>query len=96
MSTTRWSGARVTRARAYCRQLLPCACWRCGLPIPPLPESGWVAGHVIARKDGGTDDYSNLRPEHRRCSDTSGGRVAAAMLNARRTSAVIEKDALGW
>lgn len=94
MTGARWGGSRSTKARAYVRTMLPCPCWRCGRII--TPEMPWVAGHIVSRHDGGTDDPHNLRPEHRRCSDSSGGRVGGRITAARKNSTLIEKNGLGW
>jgi hypothetical protein len=83
-STHRWKTLRATYAR-----LLPLPCWRCGAmierdpPGTPFRTSGWVLGHVgLNRCEGAGDDH--LAPEHRRCSDQSGGVLGAARLAAAR------------
>jgi hypothetical protein len=83
-STWRW---RILRAQFA--KLLPLPCSRCGglveadPPGTPFKRSGWVLGHVgLARVEGANDDH--LWPEHRSCSDHSGGVLGAARLAARR------------
>lgn len=51
-------------------------CWRCLLPI--LPGTPWKLGHLRDRALGGTA-ADGLHPEHARCSDASGGRLAAQL-----------------
>lgn len=56
-------------------------CWRC--PDPILPGMRWCLGHTTDRALGGTDDH--LAPEHKRCSDSSGGRLGNTLRKARTT-----------
>ena len=51
-------------------------CARCGEVVDkslrhPHPQSATV-GHVVARSDGGSNDRTNLRLEHRRCNAKAG------------------------
>lgn len=47
-------------------------CRRCGDPIDHtlsgLHPLGLTVGHVLAVRDGGTDAWDNLAPEHRSCN----------------------------
>lgn len=51
-------------------------CGKCGLPIDP--RARWKLGHLKDRALGGTVAHG-LHPEHARCSDASGGRLAAQL-----------------
>jgi 5-methylcytosine-specific restriction endonuclease McrA len=42
-------------------------CHRCRGPIDPVRDR-WHVGHVIDRACGGSDEWTNLRPEHSRCN----------------------------
>lgn len=52
-------------------------CRRCGLPIDP--EGAWHLGHIEDRATGGSDDPTNVYPEHARCNTAAGGRLAQAL-----------------
>jgi hypothetical protein len=52
-------------------------CRRCRLPIDP--QSSWHLGHIEDRATGGSDDPSNVWPEHARCNTSAGGKLAQAM-----------------
>lgn len=81
--TAKWGGRRSTNARAKCRAMLPHPCRRCGgLITPDDPESSWHAGHREDRAAGGTED--GIEPEHAKCNTSAGGKVGAAITNARR------------
>lgn len=54
-------------------------CVDCGRPIHDGQR--WDVGHIVAPRDGGTHDPSNLGASHRRCNRTAGGRVGAAVTN---------------
>ncbi|WP_144630265.1 hypothetical protein [Arthrobacter woluwensis] len=78
-----WGGNDSAKARAKCRAMLPWPCKSCGgLITADDPESTWHAGHVIDRVAGGTDD--DVEPEHAKCNTSSGGRIGAAMTNAKK------------
>jgi hypothetical protein len=61
----------------------PPYCGRCGgwidVTLPANHPGSWTAGHVLDAALGGTDDLSNLRPEHRACNLQAGARLGAAM-----------------
>ena len=81
----KWGGSKSTAARAVVRRMLPAACWRCGKMITrDDPESSWHAGHVTDRAAGGVDDSSNYMPECAGCNTSAGGKVGAAITNAKR------------
>ncbi len=70
------------KLRALIQPQLPLPCARCGHPV--LPTDKWHVGHIVGAEDGGQPVYSNVRPEHARCSNQSGGRRGAQITNARR------------
>ena len=75
----RWSGRMVMQHRARWSPKVNAGevtCWRCGLPI--VPGTPWKLGHLKDRALGGTA-ADGLHPEHGRCSDASGGRLAAQL-----------------
>lgn len=77
--TEAWGGRRVMELRAAWEPRVQAGsveCWRCGLPI--VPGSRWKLGHLVDRALGGTAG-DGLHPEHPRCSDASGGRLAAQL-----------------
>ena len=79
MTPERWSGRAVMQHRARWAPKVNAGevtCWRCGLPI--LPGTPWKLGHLKDRALGGTA-ADGLHPEHGRCSDASGGRLAAQL-----------------
>lgn len=83
----KWAGTKVRKARAYWLPKLPVPCARCGRPVVHIEgkrAGGWNVGHVHDRWAGGPDDISNTWPEHARCNMSAGGKVGAAMTNARR------------
>jgi 5-methylcytosine-specific restriction endonuclease McrA len=61
---------RHTRAAVLARD--GATCWRCGyaidLTVDGNDPDGLTLGHVKPVKAGGSDDPSNLRPEHKRCN----------------------------
>ena len=77
-----WSGRKVTTARRQWAARLPVPCRRCSLPV--LSSQAWHVGHIVDRALGGTDDVGNQWPEHAACNLSAGGKVGAAITNARR------------
>ena len=80
--TGRWGGRRVTELRAAWAPRVAAgglACPRCGLLI--APGQAWDLGHQTARSAGGSDDPTNLAPEHTRCNRRAG----AALIGDPRT-----------
>lgn len=51
-----------------------------------MPGSKWHVGHIIAAEDGGAPILANVRPEHAKCSNSSGGKRGAQIINRRRRS----------
>lgn len=91
MGKSTWSGSKVRRARTYWQQRLPLPCWRCGRVLTRY--SKWTVGHVIDRAAGGsTTDPANQWPECASCNFSAGGKVGAAITNARRPVAVERRD----
>lgn len=64
------------RIRARWAGRLPVPCGQCGGMV--TPDQPWSLGHRVPRSHGGTDEEGNLWPEHRGCSDRSGGREGRA------------------
>ncbi len=89
-ATRKWGGRRSTAARAKCRAMLPWACRKCGGIISPDdPESSWDAGHAEDRAAGGSD--LGIEPEHAHCNRSAGGKVGAAIVNARHRPQQVER-----
>jgi len=83
-SGRRWGGNDSRKARAFVRAMLPAPCQRCGGIISADdPESSWHAGHITDAVAGGEDNTSNYLPEHATCNTSAGGKVGAAITNAR-------------
>jgi hypothetical protein len=86
-----WGGSTVRAARARWRPIVnagDAVCWRCGRPIvpnPDLPHDGWQVGHIEDLALGGAHGHENQAPEHSRCNTSAGGRLGAAITNARRS-----------
>lgn len=84
-STIHSGGWRMRQARhrllrdAAVRGRYP-ECAKCGRIIDPtlsgLHPEGATVGHTLPVSKGGTDDFDNLRLEHRRCNLAAGARVA--------------------
>ncbi len=88
-----WSGRRVTSARAYWRPRLPLPCRRCGRPVrhdTTKRYGGWHVGHIVDRAMGGSDSTTNQWPEHDGCNMSAGGKIGAAITNARRAQPRID------
>lgn len=90
----KWGGRASQAARAYCKTLLPRACWRgCGKIITSeTPARQWQAGHVEGRGEGGQDDVSNYMPECTECNLREGGRLGAAITNGRGVRVEIARE----
>lgn len=73
-------GQRLRTARVQVVNRDGNVCGRCGgridLSLPGSHPDGLTLGHIIPASKGGTDDLSNLRPEHRRCNLAAGARRA--------------------
>lgn len=81
-----WSGSRVRSARAHFTPLLPLPCARCGLDV--TADMAWHVGHQVDRALGGGHELSNLWPEHKRCSESAGGRLGQALRRRPKPPAV--------
>ena len=75
----RWGGRRVAQLRALVLSTYPPVCRICrqriDVTLPPTHPRGPSVGHVVPRSRGGTDDLSNLRPEHLECNVGLGNRA---------------------
>lgn len=83
-SGRRWGGNDSRKARAVVALMLPAPCFRCGRIV--TAEMDWHADHVQEATFGGTDEASNFAPSHKKCNESAGGRIGAAMTNARTTA----------
>lgn len=96
-----WGGRKVEKLRALVIATYGNQCWRCRLLIDlglsRMKPGGLMVGHVVPRSKGGTDDISNLRPEHRRCGLSAGNRTNEqnARRPARRNSRFFSLDTQG-
>lgn len=68
-----WGGRRTQNIRRYFEGLLPLECPKCGLLI--YPDQAWDIGHQQDQALGGSNDLSNLHPEHARCNRSAGGHL---------------------
>lgn len=91
MTAKRWAGTTVRKARTYWQSRLPLPCWRCGRVL--TPGSRWTVGHIVDRALGGSHtDPANQWPECARCNYSAGGKLGAAITNARRPIAEERRD----
>lgn len=92
-NTPKWGGNASVKARAQCRALLkrgPVACTLCGVEITKDdPESIWDAGHLTDRVLGMGDHA--VTPQHKACNRGSGGKIGAAITNARHQKPSMER-----
>ena len=70
------------KLRPIIQARLPEPCTKCGWPV--YAEHAWQIDHIVAVSQGGSDDWSNLGPAHKRCNQSDGGKLGAAMTNSRR------------
>jgi 5-methylcytosine-specific restriction endonuclease McrA len=81
--------------RAELERLLPLPCIQCGRPILPTDlRSSWQVGHRQDAALGGRPTRANTGPIHTRCNRKAGGRLGAAISNARRRARAAEADGL--
>lgn len=73
----KWGGSYTRSARARLLPLLPLPCAKCGFDV--TADQRWHVGHQVDRALGGTNDPSNLWPEHGRCNESAGGKLGHAM-----------------
>ncbi len=81
---TAWSGRKVSAARAHWARRLahgPLPCYRCRRPV--YAHQRWQVEHMEERALGGREDRSNEWVSHGRCNESAGGKLGAAMRNAR-------------
>lgn len=77
---SRWLvGDRVKKMKPLLLSMYGATCAKCGKPIDtnvhyPDPYSMSI-GHQIPLSRGGSDDISNLRPEHLGCNTSAGNRL---------------------
>lgn len=94
--------SRAPKLRAKVARLLPARCLDC--PHAVLPEHRWQLGHIIPAADGGQTVMGNVGPSHswcpackRACNQSAGGKLGAAVTNARRgVVARAERDLRPW
>lgn len=89
--SARWAGSTVRAARSHWSARLPLPCALCGRPV--TRDSAWVVEHVQPRSQGGDNtSRSNQWVSHRRCSDRSGGQMAARITNVRRSALHVDSE----
>jgi len=86
VSTQARSGAtnRAVRAIADRKAKAGSPCWRCGGAIDTADRKSYHAGHVVDKALGGTDDATNIEPEHVACNLSAGGKLAQALKAAEK------------
>jgi hypothetical protein len=94
MTGKRYGGSKARAMRARCRAIIvahggAAPCRRCGRPVT---LAAYDAGHIDDRYAGGADDPANAWPEHPRCNRSAGGKVGAAITNAKRAPVVARMD----
>lgn len=81
MPSNKWSGRKVTTARAKLAYLLPAPCYRCGVTIPSAAECkelgiGWDVDHIRSRSEGGIDQLTNYAVSHSLCNRRHGQKLS--------------------
>lgn len=72
-----YTGTRSLRLRSRLLALYNSRCHICGRPITP---DHFSVDHIIPRAHGGTNEFANLAPAHRRCNSSRGaGRIPVQM-----------------
>lgn len=78
MSQHHWSDRAYRKLAAQVKAEEP-HCGRCGQPIDPelhyLDPWAYTMGHIIPKSQGGRDERTNVRAEHRRCNMLAGDRA---------------------
>lgn len=95
MSQHHRAGKHTTRApriRAQLTPQLPLPCVDCGRAV--FPGDAWQVGHILAAVHGGQTTLANCGPSHTACNRRAGGKLGAAVTNAKRRSA--EPDIRAW
>ena len=76
----KWSGTRVSKARANIKAQLPLPCVECGRAVQP--DDTFDVGHIQPLAEGGA--VGSYGASHRSCNRAAGGRMAAKQLNKQR------------
>jgi len=90
------------RLREQIAPSLPAPCVDC--PHLVTPDQRWQVGHIIPLSRGGKTTRSNTGPSHswcptcrKRCNQVAGGRLGAAVTNAKTVSKrQASKDIRPW
>jgi len=84
----RWT-THAPKLRKVIAPQLPLPCIDCGHAV--TPDMTWQVGHRHAASAGGRPTVENTGPSHtycptckRKCNQSAGGRLGAAVTNARR------------
>lgn len=74
-----WGGRENKRLAELVIEVWGTRCAKCGgqinLSLPRRHPRGLSIGHQLPRSRGGSDDISNLRPEHFQCNLKAGARL---------------------
>lgn len=86
----KWT-THAPKLRATITPQLPLPCIDCGHPV--TPDQKWQVGHRLAAGLGGRPTRANTGPSHtycpacnRKCNQSAGGKLGAAVVNAKRKS----------
>lgn len=76
-----WNGRKISKLRTLVLEVYGSRCHKCkgwiNLDLRyPHPRS-FSIGHQLPRSLGGSDDITNLRPEHLQCNLKAGARLGA-------------------
>ncbi|MBT1676012.1 HNH endonuclease [Curtobacterium aurantiacum] len=82
------TGTALRKARVRIAATLPAACVNqpCRHGGFVFPDQAWDVGHIIDASAGGSDALDNLGPAHVECNRRDGGKLGAAITNARRAA----------
>ena len=83
---------KAPRIRAQLTAQLPLPCVDCRRPV--FPGDAWQVGHILAASQGGQTTIANCGPSHTSCNRRAGGKLGAAVTNAKRRST--EPDIRTW
>lgn len=90
----RWTTFNTVR-RAELEQQLPLPCIQCGRAITrETPRAAWQVGHRVDAARGGQPTRENTGPIHTTCNRRTGGKLGAAIANAKRASRRANEDGL--
>lgn len=76
----KWSGTRVSKARANIKAQLPLPCVECGRAV--MPDDPFDVGHIQPLSQGG--NVAEYGASHRSCNRAAGGKLGRAMVNHQR------------